>query len=150
MNFIDHFPPALESCQLTATTNNWQDRISCFSSLQDCDRTVDLFIADPPWWPKSYSKTNADPHKRRQLFDIDYQTHKNMWSWAVDHVVPGGDVFVSRDNRRIDVGEWNSMIPGNFKIAAEYLNRFFKSESLDQATSVRILDHSVLVHVVRL
>jgi 16S rRNA G1207 methylase RsmC len=144
MTFIDCYQPALDSCKLTAKINNWQNQCKFLPSLTSHD-LIDIFIADPPWWPTVLPGPELSPHVVRQYFDIDYEIHKSMWTWLTDHLAPNGDIFLVRDNTRNNLDQWNALIPKNFKIVDEHKLKFF----IGRKNTVKIVDSSVLVHVQR-
>ena len=148
VRFIDCFEPAIKGCQITAELNGWSDRISFAHSLEALDQQVDLFIGDPPWWPEILPGPAVDENRVRQLFDIGYATHKTMWQWLVDHLAPDGDIFIVRDNKRNNVDNWNSMIPAELKIVAEYPLKFFNpAVGTNNTQIIKLIDSGMIVQL---
>lgn len=150
VRFIDCFAPAIKGCQLTAELNGWSKQTDFASKLSDNDSSVDLFIGDPPWWPEVLPGPELNQHQIRQFFDQNYDTHKTMWTWLVDHLTPDADVFIVRDNKRINVQEWKSLIPPELKIQNEYPLKFFNPVTNNQDTKIiKIINSGTVVHLTR-
>jgi len=148
IRFVDCFEPALESCTTTAKINNWYSRCEFSIILDDPKTNVDLFIGDPPWWPEILSGPKLDNHEIRKKFDINYETHKTMWQWLDKYLDINGDVFVTRDNTRIDVDHWNSLIPKKLEIVGEHTIKFFKTDSkFSSPHLINVNQAGVLVHL---
>ena len=51
IKFIYCYEHALEGCRHTAKINGWEQRCRFSINLYSVKNKVDLFVADPPWWP---------------------------------------------------------------------------------------------------
>jgi hypothetical protein len=144
MTFVDHYQPALDGCKITAQINGWLSNCKFLNVLPN-EGLIDVFVADPPWWPEILPGAKVSQHHLRQCFDVGYATHKTMWSWLDQHLSEDGDIFITRDRLRIDLDWWYELIPKSFKVVAEHELKFF----LGRENKIKIVNSSTLVHLSR-
>lgn len=112
----DVHAPAIQSCRFTIALNQLQSRtrthvITEFGDLPD--QKWDLMVANPPWRSVYYTGAdwpNLPASEQRNMFDIGYSAHNDMWRNIARYLNPDAEIFLYEDSRFSSRETWHQQI----------------------------------------
>ena len=127
----DQYDIAIHSCNFTIANNNLEDCVSAFQINEINDFPVtstkwDLFVANPPWQSVFYSGPGwpeMDNRDRQIRFDLNWETHRLMFSSITKYLADNAEIFLYEDVRYSNRDTWlNEINNAGLSVVGEYLD----------------------------